>query len=108
MLLQLIFFFFIKDLALLRIDLPFEQSDDIKPIPINDKHRDLIDFDVLISGWGMTTNSSNPSLLSSIHMKIKEQRYNEKSGEVIEMISYEGEGSCFGDSGGNNHIKSKR
>ena len=101
-------FFFIKDLALLRIDPPFKRSDDIQPIPINDKHRNLIGYDVLISGWGMTTSSLKPTQLSSIHMKITNQTYDKRGGQIIEMISDEGEGYCIGDSGGNNHVKCNR
>ena len=95
-------------MALLRIDPPFKRSDDIQPIQINDKHRNLIGFDVLISGWGMTTSSLKPTLLSSIYMKITNQTYDKRGGQIIEMISDEGEGYCIGDSGGNNRVKCNR
>merc|ERR1712098_424041 len=44
------------DLALLRIDPPFELNDKTKPIEINHNNGNLADYDILISGWGETTN----------------------------------------------------
>ena len=45
----------VVDLALLRIDPPFEETDTVKPIQINDIYENLVGQEILISGWGMTT-----------------------------------------------------
>ena len=91
-------------MALLRIDPPFEERDTIKPIQINEQYQNLKGRDVLMSGWGMTTHSENPSPLYAIFMKITNQTYQKEYGWVIEMKSYKGEGACYGDSGGNNMV----
>ena len=78
----------LADLALLRIHPPFEEGDTIKPIQINDQYQNLKGRDVLISGWGLTTVSKNPSLLSAISMKITNQTYNKDFGWIIEMKSW--------------------
>jgi len=85
------------DLALLKIDPPFEESDKIKPIPINDIHENLDGKEVLISGWGKTTAITYPDQLQALHIKITNHTL--RPG-MISMLSSEGEGSCFGDSGG--------
>ena len=87
-----------KDLALLKIDPPFEESDKIKPIQINDVHEDLKGKEVLISGWGKTTAKTYPNQLQALHIKITNHTL--RPG-MISMLSSEGEGSCHGDSGGN-------
>jgi len=90
------------DLALLKIDPPFEESDKIKPIQINDVHEDLNGKEVLISGWGKTTTSTSasPQLQAvnlTVNSKFKSVEYKD---EMISMVSSEGKGSCLGDSGG--------
>ena len=91
-----------KDLALLRIDPPFEESDKIKPIPINDIYENLDGREVLISGWGKTTAITYPNQLQALHIKITSHTL--RPG-MISMLSSEGEGSCHGDSGGNYDVK---
>jgi len=90
------------DLALLKIDPPFEESDKIKPIQINDVHEDLDGKEVLISGWGKTTTSTlASSQLQALNLTINSKFYSVQfNDEMISMISSEGKGACLGDSGG--------
>jgi len=90
------------DLALLRIDPPFEENDDIKPIQINDIKRNLKGKYVLISGWGSTTTKSpSTNQLQSVSLKVTKQAIMPPPyGEVIQMLSSKGKGACYGDSGG--------
>ena len=89
-----------KDLALLKIDPPFEESDKIKPIPINDIHENLDGKEVLISGWGKTTAKTYPNQLQALNITIN---YGQYSG-LITMLNSNAEGACLGDSGGNNAV----
>ena len=89
-----------KDLALLKIDPPFQESDKVKPIKINDVYEDLYGKEVLISGWGMTT-TEYPYQLQALNITIN---YNGYDG-FISMLNSKGEGGCFGDSGGINTVK---
>ena len=93
----------VLDLALLGIDPPFEESDSVKPIQINDIDSNLIGQEVLMSGWGATTSDSHPDQLREVLVEITSQE-NPILGYgywVITMESSEGEGACYGDSGGN-------
>jgi len=91
------------DLALLKIDPPFEENDKIEPIKINDVHEDLVGKEVLISGWGRTTTKKGPNQLRSLKIKItnpKKIPLNSRGYWHIQMLSSNGEGACSGDSGG--------
>jgi len=96
----------IEDLALLRIDPPFEESDTVKPIQVNDIHENLVGQEILISGWG-TTTTGYPGQLQKLLMNITSQGEGIPMGNwvegdmVINMNSSKGEGACYGDSGGN-------
>ena len=95
-------------MALLRIDPPFELNEKIQPIEINDVHEDLVGKEVLISGWGATTTNRDPKQLSSLKIKITDpEEIPGKNPEEIHMLSSNGQGACFGDSGGNNAIQLK-
>ena len=72
----------------------------IKPIRINDVQRNLKGKDVLISGWGKTTEVHSPLQLRKAVMKITRHRNDYRAGKTIEMMSFNGIGACFGDSGG--------
>jgi len=99
------------DLALLKVHPPFEESDKIKPIQINDVFNNLDGKEVLISGWGRTTtaNPSRTSQLQALNMIIKNEDVPSKFiyDGIISMLSSEGKGSCFGDSGGPAVLKGK-
>lgn len=102
--------FLLTDLALLKIDPPFEENDKVKPIKINDVHEDLVGKEVLISGWGRTTTKMFPDQLRSLKIKItspKKIPLNARKYWHIQMLSSNGEGACSGDSGGNNAIQLK-
>jgi len=91
------------DLALLKIDPPFDENDKIEPIKINDVHEDLVGKEVLISGWGMTTTNRDPKQLSSLKINITSPKKIPLSARDywhIQMLSSNGEGICSGDSGG--------
>jgi len=94
-----------SDLALLRIDPPFEMNDKIKPIEINHNIGDLADYDVLISGWGETTNELWPDQLQEAVVTMLNQREDGKWGNIIHLRTPDGRGACFGDSGGPAVIK---
>ena len=99
-----------KDLALLKIDPPFEESDKIKPIPINDVYENLVGKEVLISGWGKTTTTNIPRQLRSLKIKITNPEripLDYREPWFIQMLSSKGEGACNGDSGGNHAIQLK-
>ena len=99
-----------KDLALLKIDPPFEENDKIKAIKINDVYEDLVGKEVLISGWGKTTTKDYPKQLRSLKIKIadpEEIPLGFGGYGVIQMFSSKGEGACMGDSGGNHAIQLK-
>ena len=94
---------FFIDLALLKIEPPFEESDTVKPIHINNDYGDLEGRDVLISGWGstLTLTPDNSFQLQAICLKITGKANSWMFGEPnIKMFSSEGRGACFGDSGG--------
>ena len=88
------------DLALLKIDPPFIENKRIKPIRINDELRNLKGKVVLISGWGKTTTVDSPVQLRKAAMKITRNGVDYRGGKTIEMMSFNGIGACFGDSGG--------
>jgi len=94
-----------SDLALLRIDPPFEMNDKIKPIEINHNIGDLADYDVLISGWGETTNEQIPDHLQEAAVTVKNYGEDRKWGNFIHLWTPDGRGACFGDSGGPAAIK---
>jgi len=96
-----------SDLALLRIDPPFEFNDKVKPIEINHYHEDVKGYDALISGWGETTNERVPDQLQETVVKILAQGdgHGGKRGNIISLYSTDGQGSCYGDSGGPAVIK---
>ena len=89
-----------KDLALLEIDPPFQESDKIKPIKINDVHEDLYGKEVLISGWGKTTTGFSYQL-QALNITINFERYY----GMISMLNSNAQGACLGDSGGNHVVK---
>ena len=86
-------------MALLKIDPPFQESDIVKPIKINDVHEDLYGKEVLISGWGKTLTGF-PYQLQALNITIN---YGQYSG-LITMLNSNAEGACLGDSGGNNAV----
>jgi len=91
------------DLALLKIDPPFEQSDDLWPIQLNDDYENIVGEEVLISGWGKTTNENAPEQLQKVFVTVKDQELDTsffKAGHVLHLWSTDGEGACQGDSGG--------
>jgi len=94
------------DLALLRIDPPFEESDTVKAIQINDMHADLKGQKVLISGWGRTTEEKFHGQLHKVVEEITSQGLGGKLNDffprfmVLNMDSSKGTGACYGDSGG--------
>ena len=91
-----------KDLALLRLDPPLEESDVIEPIPINDIYGDLKGKDVLISGWGETRDEASPLQLQAVSLEVTSHTVRMQSaGMSLYMENFEGKGACFGDSGGN-------
>ena len=92
-----------KDLALLKIDPPFQESDIVKPIKINDVHEDLYGKEVLISGWGKTTTGF-PYQLQALNITINDIRYIINDYGLITMLNSNVEGACLGDSGGNNAV----
>jgi len=61
------------DLALLKIDPPFEQSDLLSPIQRNDAYENIVGKKVLISGWGSTTNESRPQQLQKAALTVENQ-----------------------------------
>jgi len=89
-----------SDLALLRIDPPFKFNDKVKPIQINDYKEDLKGYDALISGWGQTTNERLPGQLQETVVKIVAHGVGKKAGNVIRLWHPDGQGACYGDSGG--------
>ena len=86
-------------MALLKIDPPFQESDKIKPIKINDVHEDLYGKEVLISGWGKTTTGFSYQL-QALNITINFERYY----GMISMLNSNAQGACLGDSGGNNAV----
>ena len=91
------------DLALLKIDPPFEESDNLWPIQLNDDHENLVGEEVLISGWGRTTNEFEPEQLQKVFVTVKDQELDTspmKAGHLLHLWSPDGKGACQGDSGG--------
>jgi len=91
------------DLALLKIDPPFELNEKVQPIEINDVYENLVGKEVLMSGWGMTTTNRDPKQLSSLKINItspKKIPLSAREYSHIQMLSSNGEGICSGDSGG--------
>ena len=99
---------FTADLALFKIDPPFEENEWVEPIPINDEIRDLRGQEVLISGWGATTKKLSAVKLRKAFVRITSQNSGgkPKNGMVLNMYSSDGIGVCSGDSGGNKTYKS--
>jgi len=91
------------DLALLKLDPPLEQSDRVWPIKLNDAYGNMIGKEVLISGWGDTTNEWGPDQLKKAVMRVKDQKLDTSGfefGHELNLWSPDGIGACFGDSGG--------
>ena len=93
---------------MLRIDPPFELNDNIQTIRINDIYGNLVGKDVLISGWGETTMKKIPDQLQSVVVKINSHRDTALEywghGRVFNIVSSEGKGACYGDSGGTYNV----
>ena len=103
----------------MRVDPPFQESDVVKPIRINqwDVLKDLTGKEVLISGWGDTKEEEDPNQLQSAVLKVSEYQNDTSlkfcglgmdvvpdncitvSDEMI-MSGSDGIGACYGDSGG--------
>jgi len=91
------------DLALLKIDPPFEKSDDLSPIQRNDAYENIVGKKVLISGWGSTTNETDPQQLQKAVLTVEDHELDNTPydvGHVINLWSSDGVGACHGDSGG--------
>ena len=88
---------FILDLAMIYIEQPFELSQNIQIVQLNDHIADLTGKIATISGWGRTETKNWAQMLSATKIKIKDN-----DGRRIVMPNTNGSGSCFGDSGGNN------
>ena len=87
------------DLALLRIDPPFELSNKIQQIPLNDVVENLEGRNLEISGWGKTENEENPKRLRKTTVKVTEHPFF-KDFHGIAMSFQQNTGLCQGDSGG--------
>ena len=100
----------------MRVDPPFQESDVVKPIRINqwDMFEDLTGKEVLISGWGDTKEEEDPDQLQSATLKVSEYKNdhplnicmfgdaaacNTVNDEII-LSDAHGVGACHGDSGG--------
>ena len=93
-----------KDLALVKIDPPFEKNRLVQPIPINDLHKNLVGKEVLTSGWpyhkGHVQANVKEVSAKIDHYGIKYQ-YRGDSGRYFSMNSSDGSAACFGGLGGN-------
>jgi len=93
------------DLALIRIDPPFELNDNVKPIQINHIREELVTrngerFGALMSGWGETGSEAEPDQLKIAAATIMEKKDAGKWGNVLRLLSSRGKGACSGDGGG--------
>ena len=87
------------DLALLRVDPPFEFSNKIKQISLNDVVESLEGKKLEISGWGKTENELHPKRLRKTTVKVTEHPFF-KYFHGIAMSFQQNTGLCSGDSGG--------
>ena len=93
-------FHLMQDLAMIYIDQPFESSNEVKTIELNDHIANLQGKTAIVSGWGKTENEHHPRILSATPLVITNDRL--KDGKaIIEMLHTDGSGVCMGDSGGN-------
>lgn len=93
------------DLALIRIDPPFELNDKVKPIQINLRSEELViskgeRYGALISGWGETKSEAEPNQLQTSSTTIMEKKDAGKWGNVLRLWGSKGRGACSGDGGG--------
>ena len=93
------------DLALLKVDPPFEFSNKINQIALNDVEKNLEGRKLEISGWGKTENELHPKRLRKTTVivtehPLKDTRMTEKHGYGIGMSFQQNTGLCNGDSGG--------
>ena len=90
---------------MLRVNPPFKESVKIKPIQINDVFKNLTGKNVLISGWGHTTDEFWPDKLQKTLVIVRSYDYGNDYGKCVLMRSSEGNnGACNGDSGGNFYL----
>lgn len=94
------------DIALLKVDQPFEISPKVKPIPLN-KHPLKTSAIIVISGWGTTEEGGDlPTYLQKVevpmvpHWECKWLYGKEKITKHMFCGGRAGKDSCQGDSGG--------
>ena len=91
------------DIALLRVDPPFEFSSKIEQIPLNDVDENLEGKKLKISGWGATENELHPEHLRKTIVKVTEHPCGFShcmDFHGIAMSFQQNTGLCKGDSGG--------
>ena len=88
------------DLALLHLQTPFQESNTIKAIALNDRYRNLEGYTATLSGWGKTESSHGPSLLRQINLRVTKHGNDWRGMGIIQMAYTQYRGVCSGDSGG--------
>lgn len=87
------------DLALMYIANPFQLSNTIQTIPMNDHASNLEGKIATISGWGKT-EVGVPDKLSKTDMIIGKDTLDYANNHMLGMPNSQGTGACSGDSGG--------
>ena len=97
----------VNDIALLEIYPPFQFTKMCAPIPLFNLTEKAISGSIgLVSGWGKTLETSNPTFLEAVQVPIVSKEKcieaygNLPDGEICTMHSLGGKDSCLGDSGG--------
>ena len=88
-------------MALLYIAKPFDFSNTVKIIPMNNEMSDLEGKMTTVSGWGKQESIERPNMLSQTTMKIAKDGLDGLGMQIIRMPNTELTGICQGDSGGN-------
>ncbi|XP_069698840.1 CLIP domain-containing serine protease HP8-like [Periplaneta americana] len=95
-----------NDLALIRMDKPFNFSDHIRPICLPSSKLNLTDARADVAGWGISENSSDGSsrmqkgVVKVINEKCKHSFYNIDRRQICAEVLPGESRTCMGDSGG--------
>ena len=93
---------------MLHLQTPFQESNNINPIALNDRYGDLEGYTATVSGWGKTETSHGPSFLRQTTLRVTNNGDDSRGMGIIQMARTQYRGICSGDSGGKSFTFSLR
>ena len=82
------------------METPFQESNSIKTIAINDRYANLKGQTATVSGWGRTHAEWSPTILQQTNIRVGYDIDVSMGMGVLRMPNTQGNGVCQGDSGG--------